>query len=884
MQCWYCGCDIPYELIEKIKVNQNNVCCETCCAIISRKGNSIGEKRFEKGIDLKATHRQWIFILYRQVYGLLRKSRYTNMIREKKELKPSQINRLAKKLRMTSLEQDIPNIWLDNPNINRKDFMDYHEYRQNQLCLDEIFEASFLPLFQNAIKFVYDSIIGNQKIANFHGKVQMEIIEDLMKYYGVSINYYERGTFLYYITMFISRYIYNLIKKSNQNPQQKEDKIEEFVKAVLLEVSFKDVNNELLSLIVSNNRKRFKSKYEMFQSDLIWNQIYRESFLTYVRWLTDIILELMNNNIDFSNLQGIKQDLAENLSRRNLFGKNTRLPSEFRVNFIIVLSRMIYTIVVTQANKMNIKLHQMELKINAINEIVELLIKGIITNNQISSNYLVELYAIQPKEFDYTYQVLRSELKSDTIFAINFKNYLLWLTKIVYGLVTSEFDKKTISQFEYTLINDLRKFSKKREKYKLSSEDTKDDSNNINHGRDNVDPSDNKLLTEEDQKLTLFNYLEKLLLDYPNDLEVIIRTKRSVKSFVREFHHSDIRKVRKWFLEYLTYKFGTLKAGKRVYESIWKHPWTGYTQKKQELSDILNREMKKYKRTKNIDDVTSATQLSEKFGVTTSTVIRWIKEYLQINENDNADDLYFEIWEKKPIEYEKIENYINERGGTLLTSEEQYNNMEEASSWRFVEIRDHKGHVWSGRVNHLLYDESWCPFCLESKSKKMMHYYMEEIFTILCGKKIKFDSEVYLYKVYGISKEDGGWLRFDGYNGQIKITIDKKVYTLKIAFEYDGRQHDEYVEGAYHNNLKEFEKQQADDLLKNKQAKNHNTMLIRLKGILGYNYKNHHKFPSEIIRQVEKQLEELTGTKIKIRDKIDINEMINNAKLINGND
>ena len=97
MQCWYCGCDIPYELIEKIKNNQNNVCCEKCCAVLSSKGNTIEEKRFEKGIDLKAVHRQWIFILYRQAYGLLRKSRYMNMIREKKELKISQINRLVKK-------------------------------------------------------------------------------------------------------------------------------------------------------------------------------------------------------------------------------------------------------------------------------------------------------------------------------------------------------------------------------------------------------------------------------------------------------------------------------------------------------------------------------------------------------------------------------------------------------------------------------------------------------------------------------------------------------------------------------------------------------------------------------------------------------------------
>ncbi len=520
MQCWYCGCDIPYELTEKIKNNQNNVCCERCCAVLSKQGIFIEEQINKSGLDLKEIHRQWIFILHRQVYGLLRNSRYTIMIREKKGLKNHQTFRLAKKLRLTSLEEDIPNNWIDHPNINRKDFMDYHEYRQRQLCVDKIFEASFLPLFQTSIKFVYDLIIGNHKIDDFHGKVQMEIIKDLMNHHGVSINFYERGTFLYYITIYISRCIYDLIKRSNQNPKQNKDLIEKITHAVVFDVSSKEVNNELLKLIASNKRKRFKSKYEMFQSDLIWNQLYHESFLSYIRWLIKIILELMNNSIDFSTIQGIKQDLVENLTRRNLFGKNIRLQSRIRVNLIIVLSRMIYTILVTQADKMNLKLHQIELKTEAINDIVEILMKGIIANNQICSNYLVELYAIQPKEFDYTFQIFRSELKSDMIFAISFKNHLFWLTRIVYGLVSSEFDQKKISQFEYTLINDLKKFGKKREKYRLSSEDTENDSNNIGSVSENGSMSSRpkKSSSKKDRRV---RYHFEVPTKYKNDKRIV---------------------------------------------------------------------------------------------------------------------------------------------------------------------------------------------------------------------------------------------------------------------------------------------------------------------------------------------------------------------------
>ena len=202
-----------------------------------------------------------------------------------------------------------------------------------------------------------------------------------------------------------------MIKNSKENPQQNEDLIEQITKTAIFEVSSEEINNKLLNLIISKHKRRFKHKYETFRSDLAMDHIYRESFLTFIRWLTNIIVDLMNDTIEFSSLQGIKRDIVEYLTQTDFIGRNSKFPSEFRTNLIIVLSRMIYTIVASQANKLDLKLHQIELKTNAINEIVEILKSGILKNEQINTKYLVK-----KKTINLTLKLLMNFIR---IFALN---------------------------------------------------------------------------------------------------------------------------------------------------------------------------------------------------------------------------------------------------------------------------------------------------------------------------------------------------------------------------------------------------------------------------------------------------------------------------------
>ena len=921
MQCWYCGCDIPYELIEKIKSNQSNVCCESCCAILSRQDSLIEDQNFKRGLNLKEIHRQWIFIISRQVYVLLRNSKYTNMIREKKELKNHQINRLTKKLRLVSLEQDIPNKWLDNPNINRKDFMDYNEYRQRQLCTDEIFEASFLSLFQNSIKFVYNSIVGNNKIDDSHGKIQMEIIDDLMKHYGVSINYYERGTFLYYITIFISRYIYDLIKKSKQNPTQNEDLIEKITKKVLFEVSSREANNELLTLIVSNNRKRFKNKYELFQSDLIWNQIYRKSFLIYVRWLTDTILELMSDNIDFSNLQGIKRDLVDNLTQTNFLGRHSEFPLEFIANLMIVLSRMIYTIVASQANKLDLKLHQIEFKTNAINEIVEILKSGILKNEQINTEYLVKKKNNKShlETFNEFYQDFRTELKSDKIFAAIFENNLRQLIIIVSNLITGKLENGKISNFESFLINTLQNFQNGfLPTSNNSTVENKYPGLNMLNMSENEDINDDLDCTEDqlNRKPVWYSKLKEIITEMinqygPNFLEKVAQKKITWKDIQKKYSKRKIRDrivnecnlktldatktMSPWFEPIFLEIFGENPniSYNEIILDLWASPQRIDEKRRKEvlpkIQNLLFHELDLYKRFFPDYQCSSISRLSEMFKINPNAMAGYLQEilknWLSIRLKLKLGSITFqkkyeEIWnfnwqefQAKIITYDVVKKFIETRGGTLITTSFQWNRMEEYPSNRNIKIRCSKGHTFSLIVTSLLNKRSWCYECRELKCESIACMFMDKIFDI------KFIRQANLGEIFNLPKRYSKEVICDikrSFRHRVIITRQTfdcyavvriqgtNIYgeilevMIKLALEYDGIQHDKYVKNLHRGKIENYYKQRCRDIAKEGTACENNTIIIRIKESKGYYLSTLNDFHTEIVRQFQK----LTGIKL----------------------
>ena len=147
---------------------------------------------------------------------------------------------------------------------------------------------------------------------------------------------------------------------------------------------------------------------------------------------------------------------------------------------------------------------------------------------------------------------------------------------------------------------------------------------------------------------------------------------------------------------------------------------------------------------------------------------------------------------------------------------------------------------------------------------------MESIFSEVSGNDEKFPTTT-LHQAFELDLNKGGRMHFDGYNQG--VLIDERKY--QIAFEYDGKQHDEFP-NSIHRNLVEFKDLQERDILKNNicEYPEYKTVLIRIKEILGFNFKNHQQFQGEII----KQFNDKTGIKLSNIPLFNYNESTNTMR------
>ena len=369
--------------------------------------------------------------------------------------------------------------------------------------------------------------------------------------------------------------------------------------------------------------------------------------------------------------------------------------------------------------------------------------------------------------------------------------------------------------------------------------------------------------------MTLFQYFDILLGDVPEDhIEQIKRFKhfKSIRGFAKHFGLS-FNKFRRTLIQYLNQKYG-IKRAEIIYNKLWPTLKEKTKINKQEFIKKLQFQLKNYF-PKEIGKIDQRIDYAQEFGVDPNTITNWIMEYLK-NEFlpsfmaeevlENAQEMYNKIWTinlcisggRQRIDHNRIKKYIQSKRGKLITKEKEFDDMEDIISRRYVTIKCQEGHSWSVMVSNLLYRKSWCPYCYQLKCQEYLLEYMEAIF----GKKF---SHTTLTKAYGLRYKPGeGMLKFDGYNES--VLIEGKEF--KVACEFDGKQHDKYP-NYFHKSLEEYEYAQKNDIKKNKLTNDHETILIRIKEIHGFNKKCLEKNPKkaikEIIKQFNEQVQDLYG-------------------------
>jgi len=287
---------------------------------------------------------------------------------------------------------------------------------------------------------------GTELITDIKKEHQEDIREELKELYGLNIYSADREKFGYYLTIFTSRSIYNIIKQYNLGINITDIQIEMISNSIIVEIINNRVNNEWLAEF-KPIKKKFKKCYRELQSELSLNQALHEVFLEFFRLLTKIIINLINKK-DYSELQVIEYDIAEYLIKRDLFVSNIRLTVPFRYNLKICLSRLIYLRIKDIASKNKLKFRQLKLPNIEYRNISDEIMKYLITHNEIINNFLGELESIKTDDFNEFYEYLCLELKSDNLFAESFNYYLRWLIGHVHNIVSGKYKWRELSHFD----------------------------------------------------------------------------------------------------------------------------------------------------------------------------------------------------------------------------------------------------------------------------------------------------------------------------------------------------------------------------------------------------------------------------------------------------
>jgi hypothetical protein len=153
---------------------------------------------------------------------------------------------------------------------------------------------------------------------------------------------------------------------------------------------------------------------------------------------------------------------------------------------------------------------------------------------------------------------------------------------------------------------------------------------------------------------------------------------------------------------------------------------------------------------------------------------------------------------RKPS-FNELNTIAKQHGGTLVSKE--YKNIDTPLKWKCS-----KGHIFESTLWSIKKHGRWCPKCnlynKENLSRNIIELFTGKQFSKIKPKWCKNDLT-------------GALLELDGYNKE-----------LKLAFEYNGKQHYEYDPVFFHKNMQVFDEQEYRDFIKIKQCHKNNVNLM----------------------------------------------------------
>jgi hypothetical protein len=194
-----------------------------------------------------------------------------------------------------------------------------------------------------------------------------------------------------------------------------------------------------------------------------------------------------------------------------------------------------------------------------------------------------------------------------------------------------------------------------------------------------------------------------------------------------------------------------------------------------------------------------------------------------------------------------------QKHGVCLSKE--YKGTHEKLRWECV-----RGHIWENTLSHVLSGQ-WCPSCSQFLNESICKNFFEEIF------KEKFPKT----RPEWLISTKGQKMELDGYSD-----------ILKIAFEYQGRQHYEKI-SYFQQSDESFKERLVNDALKVKLCEEHNIKLF----VIPYSVKYEHMydFITNLASKYDLKISSekiLTDNLIKNHSQRELEEMKNLALRHNG--
>ncbi len=131
-------------------------------------------------------------------------------------------------------------------------------------------------------------------------------------------------------------------------------------------------------------------------------------------------------------------------------------PKIFKENLIVVISRLIYKNIREWEQDNDVNIHQVGLTQSILITLAKK-VKPII-GQRIHNSYLENLHKITPEEFEEWLKLLQKKLRSIQEYRKHFIIYLLWLTKLVFRLVSDMWEMKNLPKFQATILKDLKEY------------------------------------------------------------------------------------------------------------------------------------------------------------------------------------------------------------------------------------------------------------------------------------------------------------------------------------------------------------------------------------------------------------------------------------------